>query len=79
LDVVTLAASSFFLLFSFGAHAQSWNVRVEEPTGLYRRTDEVVAQSSGLLMPPVSYRLRAAIVAKQTIPVSDNLFEFQIL
>ncbi len=32
-----------FLLTSIGLSAQNWTVRVEEPTGLYRRTDEAIA------------------------------------
>ena len=40
---MTIAASRLFFLFTICSNAQSWSVRVEEPTGLYRRTDEVIS------------------------------------
>jgi beta-mannosidase len=41
-----LRLSCFLLLAAIASHAaQVWNVRVEEPTGLYRRTGEVIAIS----------------------------------
>jgi beta-mannosidase len=43
LDVVTIGVFRMFFLTAIGLSAESWSVRVEEPTGLYRRVDEAIA------------------------------------